>query len=373
MDFSLAAEEKALVDALTEILRRVCSTARIREWETGRQSFDDAFIDALVQGDFLEAGLEFGDCPSFGVLVQLEEAAGRFLAPPVFSWLSGYAAFLLGEHPLARRIAAGWVPAPLAPGRGAVRLDGQRLAGAAEAVPFLDRANSLLLTVPAEGGASGSGQAGSLPHGIGRTGLTAPRQPGQRDGACVVLVDKDAPGIQAVLVPTQSLVPQWSVRFTATPAMEIVAVGPERLAGALNRLRTCLAAWATGAGSRAIDLAVAYAKEREQFGHAIGSYQSVQNRLVDAAIQLEQARMLASRASALIDAGAVEAADVAILARHQAGKAFVQATRAAMLTFGGYGFTVDFDIQLYFRRAKEAQLGFEPRPPWQLAPGFRSE
>jgi len=43
-----------------------------------------------------------------------------------------------------------------------------------------------------------------------------------------------------------------------------------------------------------------------------------------------------------------------------------------MLTFGGYAFTVDFDIQLYFRRAKEAQLAFEPRPPWQLAPGFRN-
>jgi acyl-CoA dehydrogenase len=141
---------------------------------------------------------------------------------------------------------------------------------------------------------------------------------------------------------------------------------------ALNRLRTCLAAWAVGAGSQALDLAAAYARERVQFDHPIGSYQSVQNRLVDAAIQVEQARMLVYRAAALIDADEAGAGDVARLAKHHAGKAFALASRGALMTFGGYGFTVDFDIQLYFRRAKEMQLAFEPRPSWDLVPAFRS-
>jgi alkylation response protein AidB-like acyl-CoA dehydrogenase len=177
--------------------------------------------------------------------------------------------------------------------------------------------------------------------------------------------------VTATLVTTQSLVPQWRVAFDGAEA-ELVPISRARQAQALDRLRTCLAAWSTGAGSRAIELASAYAREREQFGHPIGSYQSVQNRLVDAAIQIEQARMLVYRAASLIDGGDGAASDLAVMARHHAGKAFTQASRAALLTFGGYGFTVDFDIQLYFRRAKEAQLGFEPRPAWQLAPAFRS-
>ncbi|MFI5267398.1 MAG: acyl-CoA dehydrogenase family protein [Chloroflexota bacterium] len=346
MNFALADEEKALAEALTQNLSRVCSTQRIRAWETEQVSFDDAFLTAIAQGGFLEAGLAFGDCPSFAVLVQLEEVGGRFLAPPLLSWQSAYAAFLLGDHPLAKRIAEGEVVAPLVPGHARITLDGGRVSGEASGVPFVDRAEQVLAVVGGSVALVGVQRQAPSPAAVGE-------------------------GVTARLVSTQSLVPQWHVTLDGAEA-ELVPVTPERQAQALDRLRTCLAAWSTGAGSRAIELASAYACEREQFGHPIGSYQSVQNRLVDAAIQVEQARMLVYRAASLIDGGESAAADVAVLARHHAGKAFTQASRAALLTFGGYGFTVDFDIQLYFRRAKEAQLSFERRPDWQLAPAFRS-
>jgi hypothetical protein len=337
MDFALAAEEKALLDALTQNLQKVCSPAMIRAWESEQVSFDGAFIQAIAQGGFLEAGLEFGDCPQFSVLVLLEETAGRFLAPPLLSWLSAYAAFLLGDYPLARDVAAGEVLAQFVPERASVTLRSGRVDGQASGVLFLDRARSILVVM---------------------------------DGAAAVVDAGQA--VQSELVLMQSGVPQWNLSFHSAPAREIVLVDTHRRTQAMARLRASLAAWAAGAGAQAIDLACAYAKERVQFDHPIGSYQSVQNRLVDAAIQIEQARMLVSRAASLIDAGSDEAGDMAVLARHQAGKAFVQATRAAMLTFGGYAFTVDFDVQLFFRRAKEAQLAFEPRPSWQLAPGFRT-
>jgi alkylation response protein AidB-like acyl-CoA dehydrogenase len=327
MDFALTSEEKALTEALSQHLARVCSTARIRAWEADQVSFDDAFWAAVSEGGFLEAGLPWGDAPSLGMLIQLEEVAGRFLAPPVLSWHSAYAAPLLGER------FAGELVAPVPPGRAQLTLDGGRLRGEAGSVLFLDRAKRVL----------------ALAHGS------------------AALVDTAA--VSATLVQTQSLVPQWSVTFEDAPAEVLPAPGCEQ---ALARLRTSLAAWATGAGAQAIELASAYARERVQFDHPIGSYQSVQNRLVDAAIQVEQARMLVYRAAALIDAQDPQAEAMSRLARHHAGKAFVQASRAGLLTFGGYGFTVDFDIQLYFRRAKEAQLGFEPRVPWALAPAFRS-
>jgi alkylation response protein AidB-like acyl-CoA dehydrogenase len=174
--------------------------------------------------------------------------------------------------------------------------------------------------------------------------------------------------IAAQLIQAQSLIPQWRLTFDQAKAEVVLAPKSEE---ALTRLRTCLAGWSTGAGAQAIELASAYAREREQFGHPIGSYQSVQNRLVDAAVQVEEARMLVHRAAALVDAGDGQAEHLAVLARHQASKAFVQASRAGLLTHGGYGFTVDFDAQLYFRRAKEAQLAFEPRVKCDLAPSFR--
>jgi hypothetical protein len=362
MNFALADEEKALAEALTQNLSRVCSTQRIRAWEAEQVSFDADFLAAVAQGGFLEAGLAFGDCPSFAVLAQLEEVAGRFLAPPLLSWLSGYAAFLLGDHPLAKRIAAGEVVAPLVPGRARVTVTGGRLDGEADGVPFVDRAHSLLVPLPPRRERLGEGAQPSVVALVRlERQLPSPQPSPTTMGE----------GVVATLVTTQSRVPQWRVTFTGSKA-ELVPINPGRYGQALDRLRTCLAAWSTGAGSRAIELASAYACEREQFGHPIGSYQSVQNRLVDAAIQVEQARMLVYRAASLIDGGGSAAAEVAVLARHHAGKAFTQASRAALLTFGGYGFTVDFDIQLYFRRAKEAQLSFEPRPSWPLAPAFRS-
>ncbi|HEX6511933.1 MAG TPA: acyl-CoA dehydrogenase family protein, partial [Chloroflexota bacterium] len=322
MNFAPAAEEKALVASLTEALTRVCSPVRVRAWEAEQVSFDDAFLAAIRQGGYLEAGLAFGDCPSFGVLVQLAEVAGRVLAPPLFSWQAAYAAFLLDAHPLARRIAAGEVLAPVVPGRSNLVLSDGRLNGSADGVPFVDKAQTLLLPLP-----------------LGE---------GRGEGSQIALVPTSETEVQ--LVTTQSLVPQWKLTFTQTEA-ELVPGQAGRYEQALDRLRASLAAWSTGAGGRAIDLASAYGCAREQFGHPVGSYQSVQNRLVDAAIQVEEARMLVYRAAALIDAGQPEAGSVALLARRQADKAFVQASRAALLTFGGYGFTVDFDIQLYFRRS----------------------
>src|SRR5579862_3852384 len=192
MDFALAAEEKALLEALTQNLNKVCSPARIRAWEAEQVSFDDPFIQAIGQGGLLEAGLEFGDCPQFSVLVQLEEVAGRFLAPPLLSWQSAYAAFLLADHPLARKLAGGEVLAQLVPGRSKAGLAAGRVSGRAEGAIFVDRADSVLVVT-----------VGGL-----------------------ALVELE--GLRTELMTMQSGIPQWNLTFDNAPASEVVLVSTQR-------------------------------------------------------------------------------------------------------------------------------------------------
>ncbi|KAA0219309.1 MAG: acyl-CoA dehydrogenase [Lautropia sp.] len=117
---------------------------------------------------------------------------------------------------------------------------------------------------------------------------------------------------------------------------------------------TIAAAWALGAARAAIEIGVAYAKERRQFGRPIGSFQAVQHRLADSAVALEQASALV-RYSAWACASGHRSGRMASMAKLVAGRALRQATYAAMMTHGGYGFTEEFDIQLYFRRARQLE------------------
>ena len=112
-----------------------------------------------------------------------------------------------------------------------------------------------------------------------------------------------------------------------------------------------------GLGEAALALGVEYAKNRHQFGVPIGSFQSIARDLADVATLVDGARLLAREAAW---AQAEEDQDFASLA----SMAFLFATRAArrasnvaLHVHGGYGFTLEYDIQLYYRRAQAWPLG----------------
>jgi alkylation response protein AidB-like acyl-CoA dehydrogenase len=105
-----------------------------------------------------------------------------------------------------------------------------------------------------------------------------------------------------------------------------------------------------------LGLGVEYAKERHQFGVPIGSFQSIARDLADVATLIDGARLLARQAAW---AQAEDDQDFHSLA----GMAFLFATRAArrasnvaLHVHGGYGFTLEYDIQLYYRRAQSWPL-----------------
>lgn len=121
---------------------------------------------------------------------------------------------------------------------------------------------------------------------------------------------------------------------------------------ALREWRALTAMALAGLGARALDLGVAYTKERHQFGVPIGSFQAVQHRLADVATAVDGARLLAYETAWAIDAGEPSAASLASMAFVFASETAQDASAASLHFHGGYGFMLEYDIQLYFRRAK---------------------
>jgi len=156
---------------------------------------------------------------------------------------------------------------------------------------------------------------------------------------------------------------------------EIVATGDEASAHARDARAAwmvCTGAALVGLAQRALDLTTAYVKERRQFGVPIGSFQSVQHRLADCATSIAGARLSAWRGAWAADVRAPDAYDRALMAFLFASETAREATAAALQFHGGYGFTLDHDVQLYLRRAKGWPLVLgDPHDLWcELGAGW---
>jgi alkylation response protein AidB-like acyl-CoA dehydrogenase len=115
-------------------------------------------------------------------------------------------------------------------------------------------------------------------------------------------------------------------------------------------------------GSRSIEIGVDYAKERRAFGVPIGSFQAVAHGLADAATAVDGSLLLAREAAWAAEADPGRFPELAALAFAFGAESARQASDRSLHYHGGYGFMLEYDIQLYFRRAKAwpAQFG-EPR------------
>jgi alkylation response protein AidB-like acyl-CoA dehydrogenase len=109
-------------------------------------------------------------------------------------------------------------------------------------------------------------------------------------------------------------------------------------------------------GHRAIEMAAAYSVERIQFGKPIGAFQGVAHPLADSATDLDGAELLVWKAIWSVAQGDDDAAAAVSMAFWWAGQAVEPALRRSVRTFGGYGLSLEYDVQLYFRRAKLLSL-----------------
>jgi alkylation response protein AidB-like acyl-CoA dehydrogenase len=117
------------------------------------------------------------------------------------------------------------------------------------------------------------------------------------------------------------------------------------------------AAQANGGCEHALDITVQYSKDREQFDKPLGAFQALSHNMADAKTALDGAKLLTYEAAWAHSQGH-SLAKLAPMAKSYACTSFRDTTAMAQQIFGGVGFTLEYEIQLYFRRAKQLQLSW---------------
>ena len=120
---------------------------------------------------------------------------------------------------------------------------------------------------------------------------------------------------------------------------------------ALAEWKALMAVAYAGLAGEVLAMGVAYTKQRHQFGVPVGSFQAVQHGLADAATRSEGARLLAFRAVCAVDAGRADGARLASMALLFGAESGRFAADRVLQYHGGYGYSAEYDVQLYYRRA----------------------
>lgn len=317
MDLSLTPEEEQLVDAVRSLLGGESTPERVRAAE--KTGFDRELWDRL-----LEIGI-----PAM--------AAADGVAEP---------ANLVQLALVAEQCGAALASAPVIEGLVATRLLGRCGAPASELLNSVCD-GKVIATVsfgPAAAGMSSLVSAGAIAHLI----------LGQ-EGDDLVAVMSEPPAVRLENLGGLPL----AFRDAGVGVRTVLATGAEARAAAA----ACFADWKVlsaaqlvGLSAATLDLGVDYVKSREVFGAPIGTFQTIAHRLADDATAIDGARLLTHKAGWVIDNHDAGADAFASMAWIFASETALEVTRDCLHYHGGYGFTTEYDIQLYFRRAKAYSL-----------------
>ncbi|WP_010531553.1 acyl-CoA dehydrogenase [Lentibacillus jeotgali] len=187
-------------------------------------------------------------------------------------------------------------------------------------------------------------------------------EPGSK-GVSAFVVEKDTPGLE-IGKPEKKMGLHGS--NTVQLSFDHCVVPKEQLLGEegdgfkiamanLNVGRIGIAAQALGIGEAALEYAVAYAKEREQFGKPIAENQGIAFKLADMATEVEAAKLLVYQAADLVEQG-VPSSKEASMAKMYASKTARKAAIEAVQVYGGYGYTEDYPVERLFRDAKVTEI-----------------
>jgi alkylation response protein AidB-like acyl-CoA dehydrogenase len=335
VNFDLSEEQLMLQDTIRQYMENECPPTKLREIFDGDTGFDPVLWKGMIEmglggislsEDYGGAGLEMLDLAVVAETLGHEGAPGPFLGHS----LAGLAIALGGSDAQKEK----WLP-KLATGDalGTIALceeggawqpeewklaSGETLSGIKRHVPFGQFADVIVV------------------------GLA---------GGDLALVEKDASGISFEALDVADRTRRLDVMKLEGTPYELLPDGR----GAAPRVRDAglvlLAADAFGGASRCLEMAVEYAKTREQFGVTIGHFQALKHQLANMAVEVEPARGLYWYAAHAFDNLADESERSAAIAKAHITDRFMQTARDTVEAHGGIGFTWECDVQIWFKRA----------------------
>ncbi len=356
MDVRFSPEQELLRTSARAFVERECPLARTREWFEAGRPFPPALWKQMAELGWL--GLPFAESDGGAGLGALElglvqEELGRQLVPAPYyaSVVLAGAAVALSEDAAARArvlpaLAAGELRASLAFLEDEARWDADAVALDAREVGSGFRLSGRKRFVP-------DGQHADLFVVAGRSA---------HDALSLFLVEADRPGVRIRAIAWHDL-----TRRVAELELDGVELPREALLGApgsgwpvlarvLARARAALAAEMSGGARRVLELSVAFARAREQFGRPIGAFQAIQHKCADQLLAVEGASSASTYAAWALDAGEPDAAVAASMAKAYASEAYARVAEAGIQIHGGVGFSWEQEPQLYYKRAKASAL-----------------
>jgi alkylation response protein AidB-like acyl-CoA dehydrogenase len=178
------------------------------------------------------------------------------------------------------------------------------------------------------------------------------------EGPTIFLVEPTARGLGLSPVSGMDLATRWvHVRLDKVPiatdaVLGGVGAGGPLLGELLRRGAVGAAAEMLGAARRCLDMSVAYAKVREQFGQPIGSFQAIRHKCSEMLLEVENSHSAVYYAAWALDARAEDHELAASVAKVYVGDAARKVCGESIQVHGGIGFTWEYDLHLYFKRAK---------------------
>ena len=182
-------------------------------------------------------------------------------------------------------------------------------------------------------------------------------------GQSMFLVDADMPGVGATEIGDKMGIHMMS---TAEVTFKDVRVPASNLIGKENKgfyqvleffdeSRILVAAQALGTAQGALDRAVDYIRQREQFGKKIGQFQASQHKIADMATKVELARLITYKAAWNFDQGRIDPT-LTSMAKMYAARSAVEVADEAIQLLGGYGYMLEYEVERFYRDAKITEI-----------------
>ncbi len=356
MDFDFSQDQVMLRNLAREFLTEQCPVAHVRAMMDDPKGYDPAIYRQLVQLGMLPFPEEYGG-GGLGMIEQsiLLEEMGRIPYPgPFFSTvvLAGSAIMHSNDDNAKSRylpdICNGDLVMTLAFLEDSIGWDANAINLAVAKEGGFYRLNGVKRFVP-------FGQAADIILVAARSGAAGP------GGISVIAVPNDSAGLTITPEVMMDLTSK-----TATLRFDDVRVPVENLIGVENEgwpilaatIRTAAvgaSAEMLGAARKSLEMSVDYAKVRKQFGQFIGQFQAVKHKLAEMLEQVENAHAAAYYAAWALDANSPDADLAASVAKSTLNEASKSVCGDAIQVHGGIGFTWEYDLHLYFKRAKHLE------------------